>query len=140
MDKDDKAKKDKDKTAKKKAGGQVKPLAAVQRLQLTGSGGLRVWLRCPPKSARTCSATGTIVAGTSLGKVIPKTTLRFDVVPVTVVNGKTLKREFKLTDAQLAELHELSEVNFQVRLALPSAKQGIREVFIRTRVPAELRA
>lgn len=123
-----------------KAGSKAKPRAAVQRLKLTASGSLRVSLRCPPKSTGSCSATGTIVAGTSLGEVIPKTALSFKLAAVTVREGKTVVREFKLTSAQLAELHELRDVNFRVRLALPATPKRFAEVFVRTRVPAELRA
>jgi hypothetical protein len=49
-------------------------------------------------------------------------------------------RTFKLTTAQLAELRELRDVNFRVRLAVPGATKRFREVFVRTWVPAALRA
>ena len=119
----------------------VKPgaIAAVQRLGLTASGRLRVTLRCPRTSARPCGAIGTIVAGTSLGEVVEKSSLRFRLAAVTVRKGATRARSFTLTTVQLAELHELRDVNFRVRLAVPGATKRFRELFVRTRVPPTLR-
>ncbi|MFP5363687.1 MAG: hypothetical protein ACLGI5_13270 [Thermoleophilia bacterium] len=126
-------------TAKRRPAGRGKPIAAVERLRLTPSGRLRLTLRCPSKSARSCGATGTIVAGTSLGEIVEKTSLRFKVAAVALRAGRTRARSFKLTTRQLAELRELRDVNFRVRLAAPAATKRFRELFVRTRVPAQLR-
>jgi hypothetical protein len=75
-----------------------------------------------------------------LGKVVPKTALSFEVPAVTVRGGKTLVHEFRLTDTQRTELHERHDVNFRVRLAVSGTTKRFREVFVRTRVPAELSA
>lgn len=118
----------------------TRSIAAVQRLKLTADGRLRVTLRCPTRRVRTCRAVGTIVGGTSLGELIPKTSLHFTVRSATVRRGRPLVRYHTLTAAQLAELARRRDVNFRVRLAYPGRTTRFREVYVRTYVPRELRA
>jgi hypothetical protein len=134
-------------TAKKKSAKRTKkkktttqPIAQVQRVQITSTGRLLVTLRCPSYRPRACGASGTVVAGTSLGEVIPDTTLTFTIPKATVPKGKTIVRSFELTTAQLDELRTLTDVNFQVRLSTPAAPARVNEVFVHATVPAELLA
>lgn len=116
----------------------TKPIAELQRLQITPAGSLLVVLRCPRASPRACGAAGTVVAGTSQGEVIPDTSLSFTVRAATVPKRKTVVRTFKLTTAQREELRTLSDVSFRVRLSAPGTPNRVDEVFVRARVPAEL--
>jgi hypothetical protein len=97
-------------------------------------------MSCPSYRTRACGASGTVVAGTALGEVIPDTTLTFTLVDVTVAPRKTITRSFDLTTAQLDELHTLTDVTFQVRLSAPAAPKRVNEVFVHATVPAELLA
>jgi hypothetical protein len=97
-----------------------------------------VTLRCPSDKPRACRASGTVVAGTSLGEVIPKTALSFTLRASTVAKGKTLVHSFTFTAAQREELRSLRDVNFRVRLAPPATPKRFEEVFILARVPAQL--
>jgi hypothetical protein len=97
-------------------------------------------LRCPAYRARACGASGTIVAGTSLGELIPDTPLRFTIRATSVPKGRTRTRTFRLTAAQREALGVLRTVDFRVRLAAPKAPKRISEVFVHTFVPAALRA
>jgi hypothetical protein len=107
-------------------------------LQITPAGSLLVVLRCPRASPRACGASGTVVAGTSLGEVIPDTSLSFTVRAATVPKRKTRVRTFKLTTAQREELATLSDVSFRVRLSAPGTPNRVDEVFVHARVPAAL--
>jgi hypothetical protein len=95
-------------------------------------------VRCPRDKPRACHASGTVVAGTSLGEVIPKTTLSFELRASTVARGKTLVHSFTFTDAQRAELRSLNDINFRVRLAAPATPDRFEEIFVLSRVPAAL--
>jgi len=117
----------------------AKAIIELQRTRITTDGRLLVSLRCPSSKPRACRASGTVVAGTSLGEVIPKTSLSFSLRTSTVSKGKTLVHTFKLTSAQREELRSLSDINFRVRLAAPATPKRFDEVFIRARVPAQLR-
>jgi hypothetical protein len=123
----------------KSSSGKAATIAAIERLALTAAGQLRITLRCSPRSARPCGAIGTIVAGTSLGEVLEKSSLRFKLTAMTVRKGKARVRSFKLTTEQLGELKALRDVNFRVRLAVPGTTKRFRELFVRARVPSQLR-
>jgi hypothetical protein len=116
----------------------TKPIAELQRLQITPAGSLLVVLRCPRASPRACGASGTVVAGTSLGEVIRDTSLSFTVRAATVPRRKTRVRTFELTTAQREELGTLSDVSFRVRLSAPGTPNRVDEVFVHARVPAAL--
>jgi hypothetical protein len=122
----------------KTKGSARHPIAAVARLRLTPGGTLVLTLRCPLSRPRACAAAGTIVAGTSLGEVIPGTKLRFTVRPLSVPKGRTRSRAYKLTAVRRAALASLKTVDFRVRLAAPKAPGRIDEVFVHTFVPRAL--
>ncbi|MEA2150133.1 MAG: large repetitive protein [Solirubrobacteraceae bacterium] len=136
-------------TAKTKATAPKKTAAAhrdaasaipqLERLRITPGGVLLAVLRCPRWRTHACAASGTIVAGTALGEVIPDTPLTFAIRPGSVAKGKSRTCAFKLTTAQRAALQALSTVNFRVRLAVPSKPTHVDEVFVHTSVPAQLR-
>jgi hypothetical protein len=123
----------------KTKGSARHPIAAVQRLRLTPGGVLVITLRCPPSRPRACAAAGTIVAGTSLGEVIPGTKLRFTIRALSVPKGRARTRTYKLTAVQREALASLKTVDFRVRLAAPKAPRRIDEVFVHTFVPSALR-
>jgi hypothetical protein len=116
------------------------PIADVQRLRITPGGVVILTVRCPRYRTRSCGASGTILAGTALGEVIPDTPLSFKIRAVSVPKGKTRTRLFKLTTAQREALKTLSTVNFRVRIAAPSKPKRVNEVFVHASVPAPLRA
>jgi len=116
------------------------PVAAIKRVRLTPGGVLLVTLRCPAYRKRSCGATGTVVAGTSLGEVVPDTPLRFTIRPRSVPVGRSVTRAFKLTAPQLPALKEHAAIDFQVRLATPARPTRVSEVFVHTVVPVRLRA
>jgi hypothetical protein len=124
----------------KDTNSRTHPIAQLQRVQITPTGRVVVTMSCPKSRTRACGASGTVVAGTSLGKVIPDTTLTFTIADATVAPRKTITRSFDLTTAQLDELRALADVNFQVRLAAPAAPKRVNEVFVHATVPAELLA
>ena len=133
-------KKAKKTTKKKRTTSTTQPIAVLQRVRITADGRLTVSMRCPSYRSRACGASGTVVAGTALGEVIPDTTLSFTIRPTTVKRRKTVVRSFKLTTAQLDELRKLSDVNFRVRLSAPRAPKRVNEVFVHASIPAELLA
>ncbi len=120
-------------------GSTRRPIAAVQRLRITPAGSVTLVLRCPRQAKRACGASGTIVAATSLGKVVAGTPLRFTIRPLSVPKGKTRTRSYKLTTEQRAVLAEPATIDFRVRLAAPAAPKRIDEVFVHTAVPQALR-
>jgi hypothetical protein len=107
---------------------------------MTPAGVLSLTLRCPAYRTRACAAAGTIVAGTSLGEVIPGTPLRFTVRAVSVPKGRARTRTYKLTTAQREALAALTAVDFRVRLAAPKAPRRVDETFVHAIVPSALRA
>jgi hypothetical protein len=123
----------------KTKGSARNPIAAVQRLRLTPGGMLVITLRCPPSRPRACAAAGTVVAGTSLGEVIPGTKLRFTIRATSVPKARTRMRAYKLTAVQREALASMRTVDFRVRLAAPKAPRRIDEVFVHTFVPSALR-
>lgn len=130
-----------DSTSKATAAAKAKspPIADVRRVRITPGGVLTVVLRCPPRHPRACGVLGTVVAGRALGRVIPQTPLTFKLRAASLPRGRSVARSFKLTVAQRAALKPLSMVNFRVRLAAPAKPKRVSEVFVRTRVPAQLR-
>ncbi len=117
----------------------TRPIAGLARLRLTPVGRLVVELRCPAYRRRACAAKATIVAGTALSELIADTTLRFTLRAVVVPKGKLRARTLKLSTAQLEELAQLGAVSFRVRLSPPAGSKRFVEVWVRTRVPAQLR-
>jgi hypothetical protein len=120
-------------------GSKTQPIADLQRVRIMADGTVEVSMRCPSYRTRACGASGTVVAGTSLGEVIPDTKLSFTIDADTVPAGKTLVRTFKLTTEQLAELGGMTDVNFRVRLSISETSKRVNEVFVHASVPAELR-
>ncbi|HUR85213.1 MAG TPA: hypothetical protein VMY78_07700 [Solirubrobacteraceae bacterium] len=117
----------------------TRPIAGLARLRLTPGGRLVIGLRCPAYRQRACAAKATVVAGTALSEPVPDTTLRFALRAVTVPNAKTRARTLKLSAAQLEELEELTAVRFRVRLSPPAGSERFIEVWVRARVPEQLR-
>jgi hypothetical protein len=132
-------KKAKKKTTKK-ARSKTQPIVDLQRVRILADGSVQVAMRCPGYRTRACGASGTAVAGTTLGETIPDTKLSFTITAAVVPVGKTLVRTFKLTTEQLAELSTLSEVNFRVRLSIAATAKRVNEVFVHASVPPGLRA
>jgi outer membrane biosynthesis protein TonB len=128
------------KSTPKDTNSMTQPIVQLQRVQITATGSLLLTMSCPSYRTRACGASGTVVAGSSLGAVIPDTTLTFTLADVTVAPRKTITRSFDLTTAQLDELRTLTDVNFQVRLSAPTAPKRVNEVFVHATVPAELLA